>query len=335
MKEKVKVNNLSSYFSCGKVELDEIVKYTLYDVEYDYINMDRKEVIIDLFKEAPTFILDNIFPHISNEKIENSILIYSEDVYWKQHNKIDIYATTKIDGYYKVTEVRLLDYGVYNSKGVLCKDLNGFKLRLDSIDLNKVDNTIILHGHFFGDYRKLFQIDKYNVAVSLDVKGIKNETAVQSWIEYLYEGCSYIENKNNKMAFFNIFAAMDNFINIFHEDIFDYYLEEYKACTNENVKEDIKDKIRSFSNKEKRLQNKLRHILKELNMIDEKRFNGLNNLFNIWAKKYTKIRDKIAHGGIYEESYDIGEVAYTIVTLMFSILLNIDLTENEWKSIIT
>lgn len=70
-------------------------------------------------------------------------------------------------------------------------------------------------------------------------------------------------------------------------------------------------------------------------MTKSRGFDELNKLFDIWSKKYIKVRDKIAHGGLYEETYDIGEVMYVILTLIFSVLRQEDLAQNEWSTLIT
>ncbi len=319
----------------NKITLKRVPIINLIDHDYSYSNRD--EVIIDVIRKNPTRLLTYVLPYITTKNIKKDITLECDDEDWRDYYKCDIYVSLNIDEFSRITSLSLTDYGILEIVGdeeYIHNSGEDFDIELDVSSYDSLSGDVKLNGHFKGGSSMLLSMDYNDVVARLSVTGLERNSVTPSWVDYLMEGCFNIEYKNNKMAFFNIFAAFDNFINAIHEDIFQYYLEKYKVCKNENMKEEIKDKIRLFSNQEKRLRDKLRHIFSELNMTKSKGFRNLNEFFDMWGSKYIKVRDKIAHGSLYEETYDIGEVTYTILTLIFSILIHVDLAENQWDDLI-
>lgn len=45
----------------------------------------------------------------------------------------------------------------------------------------------------------------------------------------------------------------------------------------------------------------------------------MQTIVDIWDKKYIKERDKIAHGGNYNNSFEIEDVVYNIMTIILQL----------------
>lgn len=163
-----------------------------------------------------------------------------------------LFTIFEIKGFSRINYLKLCEYGILDYPDQLVNDIttSGYEIDLHIESYNNMSGEVKLSGSFLGGKTGILSAEYNDNVVELEVCGIEKETETPSWVEYLFESCYDIENGNNKMAFFNVSAAFDNFINIIHEYMFDYYLEKYKVCGNENIKEEIKEKIRMFSNKE-------------------------------------------------------------------------------------
>lgn len=309
------------------MEVRKLIQNSYY--EYN----EKSEVIIDILEKNPTSMMNYILPYITTKSIIEPIYLQSNDEDWRYDYKCNIYSNFKVDTFSKITHMELSEYGIVEGDGEnkIYENYNTeFEINLDVGYFNKYSGEGSLIGKFTGGGDMLMALDYSHIEAELYVTGLEKDTECPSWIDYLIEGCLEIENKNNKMAFLNIFASFDNFINDIHEDIFEYYIDDYGKCTNENVKREMKEKIRLFSNKEKKLRNKRINILNEIGFKKGEEFNKCITMLD----KYTEQRDKIAHGGIFEDTYKIGEVIYNILTIMFSILSNEDFAKNQWASIV-
>ena len=301
-----------------------------------YYNITHEEIIKDVLKNDPLAIMNKLLAYVSNTEIIKEINLECDDIGEGNYERSEIYSKLKLNEFYKIMKIKLGICGILegHEPETYIYDGYDFKIDFNKIYFNSYSKNIELRGIFEGESYIMNTLDDSKIAIKLYVTGIKNDIIIPSWVEYLIEGLFNISYNNYKMAFFYICAGFDNFINEIYDDVFDYYLEYYSQCKNNNVKLEVKEKIREFATKEKRLRNKLIGIFKELKMNKKHGFEELNSLFEIWDKKYVVTRDKIAHGGVYNDDYNLEDVAYTILTIIFSILLHENLAENEWKSII-
>lgn len=323
------INIIKDKIQFSKIECGKLITRNYYDVTYEYI-------IKNILKTNPIKIINNILPYITTTETIKKIDLQCDDIGEGRYERSEIYSSLNLDEFYKITEIELGKCGILEHDGKELSINDGYDFRIDfnRVLFNSYSSSVEIRGIFEGESYIMSTLDDSLIAVELYITGIKKETIVPSWIEYIIEGLFNINYDNYKMAFFNICAGFDNFINDVYDDIFDYYIEYYSKCNNENVKLKLKEKIRLFANKEKRLRSKLVQIFKELKMNEKDGFKDLQSFFDIWDKKYVKIRDKIAHGGLYEEEFKLEEVSYVILTIIFSILLHEDCAANNWKSII-
>ncbi|MFL0363139.1 HEPN domain-containing protein [Pseudobacillus sp. 179-B 2D1 NHS] len=307
----------------------------------------------EIEKYVEDYIRDNLFHIVINtlEDISDTTYYLSGDIEtddwdYKHSNKVHIFWNTFVKGYSRIINVTLEDYGMasdfdpitvtddgyieidesYEEDFFLIRGIPGdysFELKLSS--LNNLNGHVLFRGTFTGPGNRILEASNNAMIYVIHVTGIKHETNTPNWLEYLIDGFLNLESKNNKMAFFNLFAALDNLINTQHEYIFEEYLE---LCKKIKISDQLKDKIRLFSSKEKKLQNKLNHVLDEFKIVNYKELKCYK-----FYTKLVKVRDKIAHGGNFEETIDIDEAAYSITTLIYILLLQEDVEKTNWNGI--
>ncbi|MVX64221.1 hypothetical protein GKZ28_11020 [Clostridium chromiireducens] len=306
------------------------ISFQLYQSKYGKYDISREsptKIFYKIIKEDSLEFLINTLPYITSETTRNRIFIESNDDI-RICDRMQIFSSIDLEEYRRLLNVNLNDYGI-DIKGeeeLVKSNSYEFNIKLDINDYSEFGSKVNLVGMFEGDCSNIIWIDQeWDFISILDVDGIRNDIDVPSWCEYLIDGCLDIYRKNNKMAFFNLFAALDNLINVIHEGIFEYYLNMCIRC---GIQEVFKEKIRCFSNKTKNLNLKLTDVMKELKL-DIKDFETLKS----W-KKYSEVRDKIAHGGTYEDKHDINEVAYTIIMLIYSLILQKNVEKTEWEDIL-
>jgi hypothetical protein len=108
--------------------------------------------------------------------------------------------------------------------------------------------------------------------------------------------------------------------------VFEHYLR--KVPSREEINDDLKNKIRLFSNQKQQLQNKLINIGNELN-IEIKKMNS----YKKWVE-FTRIRDRIAHGGKFECPYDIKDVLIEIIILIMTLVSGTNIEEKGWRTVV-
>lgn len=304
----------------------------------DYSDISQEEIIKMILKEDPLKILSNILPYITYDSMIKKFEISCDDLGGGQYDRCEIYSNVCLDEFYKIINVEVIGEGGVieniNEEMQINYDYSNFRIKFEKVYYNTYSNKVELRGIYEGNSYDIYALDYCALGVELAVTGIKKNIIIPSWCEYIIEGLANIEHKNYKVAFFNICAGFDNFINEIYEDIFDYYLDHYSVCTNDNIRNEDKEIIRKFANKEQRLRNKLNAIFNILKINKKHGFEKLRTFSDIWDKEYTKIRDRIAHGGTYDNKYNLEDVAYTILTIIFSILLHEDLAENQWSTLI-
>ena len=118
------------------------------------------------------------------------------------------------------------------------------------------------------------------------------------------------------------------------------YNESYSINAIAEVENFIKGKIKKYSTDNRRLEEKLIDILKEIGIKGDSI--EFKNLFSL--KKELKIieskRNSIGHGEKFKfkekSKYDesIGRVLYVILTIIFSVVMYKDLDKNMWKPLL-
>lgn len=297
------------------------------------------------------YISENLFNTIARTLGYISTDIYyfygeleTNDENYRFSNSVQIYWNVHLKEYSRVISVSLEDFGMDQDvcyanvlpngliEGIDEQNLNlinsipgdySFDLHLSR--LNNLNGDAYFEGTFHGEGNRILEVSNIGVIYQIKVVGVKNDTITPSWLEYLIDGLLDLENENKKMALFNLFAALDNLINTEHEYIYEEYLE---LCKKIKITEPLKEKIRLFSPKEKRLENKLSHILTEFKIR-----NGTSLECYKHYKKIVTIRDKVAHGGQFENGIDVKKTAYSIVALIYILLLQENIEETSWRGI--
>ena len=334
------------------------IKLEIIEKEYDdYVyemglpyndSATNKEKIIGALSHHPLNIMNILISYIKNENYtkEAHLIIDSEN--YKSRSEFPFELCIKIEDFSILTYVGKPNLTIFSSDKVEVADYVDVVINNDRY--NHLSGEIFLKGKFsynsevdslilFDDY-----LEKY---IEIDVSGLLKNDNIPSWIQYLIEGCINLEYKNKKMAFFNIFAAFDNFIELMNKKIFDYYVEYYyehiktyktynpswKQEELEEVKEYLKDKIKKYGKETRRIEDKLRDPLKEIEISG----NNLNfkDMFSLVGKfsAIEKMRNTIGHGSKVEDDIDVGSALYIVLTIILSVLLYRDMESNQWKNI--
>ncbi|MCY6355373.1 hypothetical protein [Clostridium sp. ZS2-4] len=320
----------------------------------DLESLTKTELLITVLDEEPFIMLNEMLPNIKEKQIFKSIEnINSDDDYTK--HEFNIYDELKCDEFSIITHVDKpsIEYGDYY-----------YLTNIVNYDVKYIDlfnKKVYLEGMFIRKNNvSVWDVEGLGLKIYCDVKGVLKEDDIPTFIEYLLESCLHIKYKNKKMAFFNLFACFDNFIEILYEKTFNFYVKTYAKHIEEldiyikdeleDIKSDeydriyseifvriesyFKNKIRYYANQNRRLiDEKLFAVLKDLNIRKNNNYSKFNqNVSEL--KDIESRRNKIAHGEKFEFDESIGEVAYKILTVMCSILYEQDFFENEWNYLI-
>lgn len=340
------LENIQKKFALETLDLEEVehVIENKYKEDGDD-SFDPQNYIESYIKSNLFGIVVNTIKDISGKEYYFMGDMDTDDDDYRHINRVQIYWDKTIKGYSRLIDVSLEDYGVpsdvdcfrvnegnveFNSED--CKEYlslitevpGDFSFNYEIENVNYLNGEVSFKGLLSGPGNNILLISNEGVIFKVHVTGIENATNSPSWLYYLIDGLTDINNNNKKMGFFNIFAALDNLINTQHEYIFEAYLE---LCKKIKISEQLKEKIRLYSPKEKKLQNKLVHVLKEFN-IEAKNLESFKKY-----EKLVKLRDRVAHGGIFDDSLDINETAYTILTLIYILLLQENVEATNWKGI--
>lgn len=164
----------------------------------------------------------------------------------------------------------------------------------------------------------LYDIDNLFTPIArLRVEGIEDSSIIEKecWLDYLLTSIINYEKENYILAFFNLFAGFDAFIEGVNKKIFLYYLENYTRLKNgeyilinrksigDDVQEYLTGEIKKFANDSRRLNDKLMNILSALGINKDDRKDTL-----LYAgenfKQREKIRNAIAHGELTKQKAD-------------------------------
>lgn len=246
----------------------------------------------------------------------------TEDEY-RFSNSFRIQTSIEIKGFSRVIDVFIKDHGVsIEGADELSSFNNGeWNVEIDIANFNKYTGNVLVNGIFKGsDYNHIVFDNDYTIKFS--VEGLKNNATHPIWTEPLIDGYLELESGNEKNAFLNLFASTDYLINYLHELVFEYYL---KQVSPKKINNDLKEKIRLFSNKRQRLQNKLINVGEALD-INIKQM----DCYKKWLE-FTNIRDGIAHGGKFKCPYDLKDVLINIITLIMTLLSGTNIEEKGWR----
>lgn len=164
------------------------------------------------------------------------------------------------------------------------------------ISQNEFKGTILIKYSF--DY-----VEEVNPWVIIDgsvsylkctAYAIEKDELLFLWQEYLMSSFIFHQLGNQRMAFFNAFAALDQCIEIMYQSLFNAFssMEKYAICSDvtADARKYIIDEYKRNEKKERRLiEEKLKDCLKTISS-DIGYSQLLENL-----KRFDKIRNKIAH----------------------------------------
>lgn len=337
------IKRFNSMLKIGKMRRDYISN-AYEDISYSNDSDDKsnKEIITELFHAKPLVVINQLIPHIVSKEKEQKASLNLDTEDFREKVVFPFTISFTASEFNIITDVGLPSLDFIDSDG---NDVNQFinhEVELDRF--NYLSKDIHLKGKFVQDesvsHNAFDYLDKF---VSVYVTGVLADELIPSWVEYLIEGCINIQYKNNKMALFNIFASLDNFIEVLNEEIFNYYLENYNkvikgfSITSEDkadISEFLKKKIKVFGKDNRKIIEKLRDALREVGI------NGKNNDFKSMYALIKKvddisdIRNKIGHGKKVVDHFDVGDVLYTVLTVIFSTISHVDFEKNDWGKII-
>lgn len=326
----------------------QYVKQSYLESEYEEISFlndseeaTNKEMIAELLKEEPFVLLNKIIPYIVDRNLEVNPDVYLDTKKFREKYEFPFVSSFKAKEFSLVTYADEPTLKLFDSDGHDLSVFGEFKIELDRF--NYLSGEIHTKGEFIKntsmDIDSFEDLDKQ---INITVLGVLKDEWIPSWVEYLLEGCINIKYKNYKMALFNFFASLDKFIEVLNDVIFDYYIDNYKKLIKKYAysseeKSDIsaflKNKIKKFGKENRRIIEKLRDALKEVDIIKENQFSSLYSLIKE-VEEIERIRNRIGHGEKVIQQFDIGEMLYTILTIIFSIINHADLEKNDWKGIV-
>lgn len=213
-------------------------------------------------------------------------------------------------------------------------------------NINLFDKTVFLESQFERiDDISIWDAENIGAVIKFDACGVDEN--IPMFFMYIVEACINHKYNNDTMAFFNIFAGLNNFIDTIYHETFNFYVENYdhymkfiSEWYDEETKEDrevalkyaddyLKSKIRQFSNIYKKLiKGKLTEVSKEIGI-----FKSIEKLI-VRMKELEEHRNEIGHGDKLTMNIDFGEVLYDVLTIIFSILRKENFDDNGWAYLI-
>lgn len=338
-----------------KEDIFKITKSELEDIYMNKINLNsikikgpysNKQSIISQLRDNPMAIVNQVIPYIVTKNIEIQTSIDTDDNV-RENFTINIYDHLIIETFSIITGIYDIKYIFTHYNGEVYEDdYLGIKAKIDYY--NNYSGEVWVKGKYtrpnFQPELTLLDVDAiFNTKAKLCVTGLLCEDNVPSWVYYLIEGCVNYRNSNNKIALFNIFAALDNFIEEMNKEVFDYYLIKYKEVLELYSSNDaeyleakiyLQDKIKNFGKDTRRLEDKLKDIMSEVGIKgDNPKFQKLCNMYKVKFKEIEKYRNMVAHGELHNHNdLDFDESLYYVLTVILSILHVYDFEKNEWQT---
>lgn len=227
--------------SINEIEVDDFER-TDSTTNLDVVNYIKKTL-----NHKPLKIINEIFVDICKEELEidfqfSNVQEIHEDNYLV---KIEI----ELNQFSVLTKVEYQDLQIYSDDNdEISKDVCSADIKITNI--NYFTGKIQLEGtfkikHYATDF---YVIDSLVKKIHLKVAGIKSSYSKQ-WFENIVHGALYYELGNLRMAYFNTFSGLDEFINLVYDKLFDIYVDEYSRAIKEisdllfdHIKEDLIDK---------------------------------------------------------------------------------------------
>ncbi len=263
---------------------------------------------------------------------------------------MNVYDEFKVKEFIIITGIGQFEYRFVHDDGTKyrCSEV-GIDIDIDTYDY--LTGDIYIKGTFSPPdcqpEMNLYLLDNAGkMKENVEVYGIKKNDMTPGWIYYLVEGCVTYNCNNKKMAVLNIFVALHNFIEYLYNKVFEYYVTQYSKLINYSIEVNSEEyskndkicllgKIKNYAKDTKRLDEKLKEIMREVRMKgDNPEFASLCNINKINFNNIEKIRNKVAHGEIYSvEKVNFGECLYYILTVILSILYVHDFEADTWDEI--
>ncbi|HEY9059576.1 MAG TPA: hypothetical protein VIO64_03590 [Pseudobacteroides sp.] len=342
----------------SKIIKEPQIKLEIIEREYDdYVyemglpyndSATNKEKIIGALSHHPLNIMNILISYIKNKNYKKEAQLIFDSENYKSRSEFPFEQCIKIEDFSILTYVGKPNLTVFSDDTEVTDYID---VVIENDRYNHLSGEIFLKGKFSynSEVYSIFLFDDLEKYIDIVVFGLLKNDNIPSWIEYMIEGCINLEYKNKKMAFLNIFAAFDNFIELMNKKIFDYYVEYYtehiktyktgnpswKQDELEEVKEHLKDKIKKYGKETRRIEDKLRDALREIEI------NGNNSkfkdMFSLVGKfsAIAKMRNTISHGSKVENDIDVGSALYIVLTIILSVLLYQDMETNQWTNIIS
>lgn len=328
----------------------ELSDASLYEIicEYKTNNLDNysnkaniKNLIIDVFNYEPCIILARIVNELKITEVVRNFDDVEAGEDYKEY-KFRIYQDFTIHELYKVINVDNLR--IIRSINEEVEDVDFIKYQFKNINL--FNKTVFVEGEFQRvDDISIWEAENMGIVVKFDAYGV-NEN-IPMFFMYIMEACINHKYDNDAMAFFNIFAGLNNFIECIYEKTFNFYVENYNYYLkyiadfyeddtekNRNIAlkcadNYLKSKIRQFSNLYKKLiKGKLTEVSKEMGIFEE-----IKNLIEK-MKELEEHRNEIGHGDKLTMEIDFGKVLYDVLSLIFSILQSKNVDADGWDYLI-
>ncbi|MBP1926828.1 hypothetical protein J2Z76_002698 [Sedimentibacter acidaminivorans] len=321
-------------------------------ISIDEFETSLKDIIIRIFNSNPFIVMNEILSCVKEKNIIkeiDNIYTMEEDL---QKDLLTIQDSINLEEFSIITKV--YEPEVYEKTFEDNENyIDYIKYNINYIDY--YEKKLVLDGVLNNYLLNIYDAENSGLILKCDVRGVLKDENMMPFLEYILDACVNITYKNNKMAFFNLFAAIDSYIELLYEKVFSFYIENYtyyienvKDCVEEfyeflnegdkgkiisEVNEFLKRKIKYFSNNSRRLINeKLKPIIKELDPTKEIYFE-FDNIIS-YLLKAEKIRNTIAHGGRNIQNYNVGELFYNVLSLIFSITTSDDACLSNWSKVL-
>lgn len=342
IKENLSDDKIYGLLNLNDASLYEIIHAYTRNNSDDFNSKDKmKNLLIDIFNDEPFIILWRIVDEVKMIEITRAFDNVEAGEDYREY-KFKVYQNFTIDELYKVASVDNLR--VIRNVNEEIEDVSFVKYQFKNINL--FDKTVFLEGQFERiDNISIWDAENIGVVIKFDAYGVDEN--IPMFFMYIVEACINHRYNNDTMAFFNIFAGLNNFIDTIYQETFNFYVENYDHYMkfiaewyDEETKEDrevalkcaddyLKSKIKQFSNLYKKLiKGKLTEVSKEIGI-----FKSIENLI-MRMKELEEHRNEIGHGDKLTMNIDFGEVLYDVLTLIFSILRRENVDDNVWEYLI-
>lgn len=243
-----------------------------------------------------------------------------------------VFLDSQAKGFSRLTGLDIDEYGVKDSdtdtdtddKLDLLADINGSSLSLSLHEFSRFNGKFTLVGSFQGNPHDFDIMLTNRIFVKAKFWGVPSNIDSPSWLEYLIDAAINYMNHDHKMAALNYFSAYESFVSTIHDKfIFERFAR--KALKTDDEFNDA----RKFSQNRKRLAAKATDVAKYLELFDQNLKQVINKLAG-----YADKRNLIAHGTTTTLDFDVSDMAYYILTFIYTIGYRDNVLSNDWKNVI-